>query len=63
MAGQQGEQFDFVGLVNQLKAALAADPTITIWQLASHLVDFSLGGSDTQAIGGDMAYLYEKMVI
>ncbi|MDD5385109.1 MAG: calcium-binding protein [Gallionella sp.] len=54
------QQFDFVGLANQFEAALAADPSITTWQLAPHLADFSIGGSDTQAIGGDMAYLYGK---
>jgi len=54
------QQFDFVGLANRFEAALAADPTITTWQLAPHLADFSLGGSDTAAIGGDMAYLYGK---
>ncbi len=54
------QQFDFLGLANQFEAALAADPTITTWQLAPHLADFSLGGSDTAAIGGDMAYLYGK---
>ena len=54
------QQFDFVGLANQFEAALAVDPSITSWQLAPHLADFSLGGSDTAAIGGDMAYLYGK---
>jgi VCBS repeat-containing protein len=54
------QQFDFVGLANRFEAAQAADPTIVTWQLAPHLADFSLGGSDTAAIGGDMAYLYGK---
>ena len=54
------QQFDFLGLANQFEAAQAADPTITTWQLAPYLADFSLGGSDTAAIGGDMAYLYGK---
>ncbi len=54
------QQFDFVGLANQFEADLAADPTITTWQLAPHLAGFSLGGSDTAAVGGDMAYLYGK---
>jgi len=55
---QRTQQFDFVGLVNQFEAALAIDPGMTNWQLAPHLAEFTLGGSDTQAIGGDMAYLY-----
>ncbi|MBE0620821.1 MAG: tandem-95 repeat protein, partial [Burkholderiales bacterium] len=54
------QQFDFAGLADQFEADLAADPGITTWQLAPHLADFSLGGSDTEAIGGDMAYLYGK---
>jgi Ca2+-binding RTX toxin-like protein len=52
------QQFDFVRLANQFEAALAADPNINTWQLAPHLADFYLGGSDVEAIGGDMAYLY-----
>jgi len=52
------QQFDFVGLANQFEADLAADPTITSWQIAPHLTAFSLGGSDTDAIGGNMAYQY-----
>ncbi|MBK9160736.1 MAG: tandem-95 repeat protein [Nitrosomonadales bacterium] len=54
------QQFDFVGLANRFEAAQTADPSITSWQLGPHLADFSLGGSDTAAIGGDMAYLYGK---
>ena len=54
------QQFDFVGLANQFETVLAADPAITTWQLAPHLANFSLGGSGTAAIGGDMAYLYGK---
>lgn len=54
------QQFDFLGMANQFEAALAADSAITAWQLAPHLAGFSLGGSDTAAIGGDVAYLYGK---
>lgn len=58
LLNKQVQQFDFVGLANQFEAALAAAPGISTWQLAPHLADFYLGGSDIQAIGGDMAYLY-----
>ncbi|MEQ1813297.1 MAG: putative Ig domain-containing protein [Candidatus Nitrotoga sp.] len=58
LLNQRVRQFDFVGLASQFEAALAADPTLTAWQLAPHLSSFSMGGSGTQAIGGDMAYLY-----
>jgi VCBS repeat-containing protein len=54
------QQFDFVGLANRFEADLAADPTITTWQLGPHLGNYHLGGSDTAAIGGDMAYLYGR---
>ncbi|HUW25975.1 MAG TPA: putative Ig domain-containing protein [Gallionella sp.] len=53
------QQFDFLALVAQFEAALATDPWLTTWQLVPHLGGFSLG-SDTEAIGGDMAYLYGK---
>jgi VCBS repeat-containing protein len=54
------QQFDFLALAGQFEAALAADPSITAWQLAPHMAGCHLGGSDTVAIGGDMAYLYGK---
>jgi len=52
------QQFDFAGLAHQFEDALAADPGMTTWQLAPSLANFYLGGSDVQASGGDMAYLY-----
>ncbi|MDD5058244.1 MAG: putative Ig domain-containing protein, partial [Sideroxydans sp.] len=60
LLNQRIQQFDFLALANQFEAALAADPSITSWQLAPHLADCCIGGSDTAAIGGDMAYLYGK---
>lgn len=54
------QQFEFIGLVNQFEAAITTDPTITTWQLAPHLSDYYFGGSDTQALGGAMAYQYGK---
>jgi Ca2+-binding RTX toxin-like protein len=52
------ERFDFAGLASRFDAALAADPTITSWSIASALAATSLGGSDTSALGGDLAYQY-----
>jgi Ca2+-binding RTX toxin-like protein len=52
------EQFDFAGLVAQFDQAMAADPGLEWWNLSSTLLDHHLGGSDTAAIGGDLAYLY-----
>ncbi len=60
LLNQRVQQFNFLALANKFTAALAADPTITSWQLEPHLMDQGvyLGGSDTQALGGDMAYQY-----
>lgn len=52
------ETFDFAGLLAEYDAAWLADNTITRWSLANALTQFHLGGSDTAAIGGDLAYQY-----
>lgn len=52
------ERFNFAGLVSQFDAARAADSNLTTWQLSNALLDFHLGGSDTAAFGGDLAYQY-----
>ncbi|MHB1014108.1 MAG: putative Ig domain-containing protein [Desulfurivibrionaceae bacterium] len=52
------QQFDFLGLANQFEEAIAANPTITSWELAPHLADAYMGDSDTEALGGEMAYQY-----
>jgi Ca2+-binding RTX toxin-like protein len=51
-------EFDFGQLVAQFDAARAADPTLTTWQVNSDLAAAYLSGSDTQAMGGDLAYYY-----
>ena len=58
MLNKHVQKFNFTGLANQFETALRAGPGMTTWQLAPHLTEFYLGGSDTKAIGGDMAYLY-----
>jgi Ca2+-binding RTX toxin-like protein len=50
------ERFDFQGLVAQFDAARAADSMITRWQAMHALLDTHLGGSDEEAIGGELAY-------
>ena len=45
-------------VVGQFDAALAANPTITSWNLTNALSSCYLTGSDTAAIGGDFAYDY-----
>jgi Ca2+-binding RTX toxin-like protein len=54
------EQFNFDGLVTKFDQARAATPSMTSWALSSSLLEFYLAGSDTAAIGGDMAYQYAK---
>src|SRR6185503_11118429 len=51
-------RFNFDGLVSQFDAALAANPGLTSWALTNALTAFHLGGSDTDALGGDLAYRY-----
>jgi len=55
---QRIERFDFRGLVAQFDAARAADSMITRWQAMHALLDTHLGGSDEEAIGGELAYRY-----
>lgn len=50
------EAFDFAQLVAAFDAALLADPNLTSWALSSALAGNALGGSDTAALGGDLAY-------
>src|SRR6266581_601881 len=52
------ETFNFQGLVNAFDAARAADPGLTSWALTNGLAQFHLSGSDTDALGGDLAYQY-----
>jgi Ca2+-binding RTX toxin-like protein len=54
------EQFDFGGLVTKFDQARIANPALTSWALSSSLLEFYLNGSDTAAIGGDLAYQYAK---
>jgi hypothetical protein len=53
-------QFDFDGLVTKFDQARAANSSLTSWALSSSLLSFYLSGSDTAAIGGDLAYQYAK---
>ncbi|NHZ81452.1 hypothetical protein F2P44_19540 [Massilia sp. CCM 8695] len=52
------ELFDFAGLVGQFNQARLANPALTSWNMAQSLAAFSRGGSDSAAIGGDLAYHY-----
>jgi hypothetical protein len=52
------EKFNFQSLVGAFDSARAANPTLTTWALTNGLTQFQLAGSDTAALGGDLAYQY-----
>jgi Ca2+-binding RTX toxin-like protein len=52
------EQFNFDGLVSAFDQARVVNPNLTSWALSSSLTNFYINGSDTTAIGGDLAYQY-----
>ncbi len=54
------QTFDFAALVGAFDAARAADPMITRWALMDRLLTAHLAASDTEALGGDLAYQYGK---
>ena len=54
------ERFNFAGLATQFDQALAAKPALTSWALSNALATFATGGSETDALGGDLAYQYGR---
>ncbi|MGH8809683.1 MAG: calcium-binding protein, partial [Noviherbaspirillum sp.] len=54
------EQFNFAGLVERFDQTRAATPTLTRWTLMNSLLEMHLSGSDSDALGGDLAYQYGK---
>ncbi|MBC7945183.1 MAG: hypothetical protein H7X91_07985 [Burkholderiales bacterium] len=50
------EQFDFAGLVERFDQSRV----VSDWAVSNALLDFHLGGSDTEALGGDLAYQYGR---
>ncbi|WP_240481673.1 putative Ig domain-containing protein [Dechloromonas denitrificans] len=57
---QKVENFNFAGLAGAFDAARAANGSLTNWALTNALTSFQLAGSDTAALGGDLAYQYGK---
>ncbi|MFZ5755551.1 MAG: VCBS domain-containing protein [Pseudomonadota bacterium] len=55
---QKVESYDLDGLVARYEQLRAGTPGLNRWALAGALTEFHLGGSDTAAIGGDLAYRY-----
>jgi hypothetical protein len=60
MHNKKVETFDFEGLVAAFDAARTADPMLTSWVLTNALLTEHLGGSDSAALGGDLAYQYAR---
>jgi Ca2+-binding RTX toxin-like protein len=58
LLSQQVQTFDFAALANNFDQALAANPTLTSWSMTDALLTAHLAGSDTAALGGDLAYQY-----
>lgn len=52
------EQFNFTALTNKFDQVRVGQSSTFTWNMASSLETFSNGGSDTAAIGGDLAYQY-----
>lgn len=52
------ETFNFAGMVSQFDQARASNQNLSNWALTNALAQFHLSGSDTAAIGGDLAYQY-----
>ena len=57
---QKVENFNFAGLVGAFDAARTANAGLSSWALTDALTSFQLAGSDTAAMGGDLAYQYGK---
>jgi Ca2+-binding RTX toxin-like protein len=58
LVNQKVEQFDFTALVAKFDQARAQNATLTSWNLMNGLLDAHLASSDSEAMGGDLAYQY-----
>ena len=54
----QVQSFNFAALATSFDQARAAYPTLTAWSLTDALLTAHLSGSDTAALGGDLAFQY-----
>ena len=52
------QRFDLKRLAQEYDQARAGDPTLDRWALMNRLLDVRLAASDTEAVGGDLAYQY-----
>jgi Ca2+-binding RTX toxin-like protein len=58
MRNRKAVSFDFALLANRYDALRAANPNLTSWAVAGELNNYFKASSDTQAIGGDLAFRY-----
>jgi trimeric autotransporter adhesin len=58
LLNHQVQTFDFAALAASFDQARAANPTLTAWSLTDALLTAHLAGSDTAALGGDLAFQY-----
>jgi hypothetical protein len=52
------ENFNFANLVTRFDQERAANPALSSWNVMDALLTFHTSGSDTAALGGDLAYGY-----
>lgn len=58
LLNHQVQSFNFATLASSFDQALATNPTLTAWSMTDALLTAHLAGSDTAALGGDLAYHY-----
>ena len=58
LLGAKVERFNFMTLVQAFDAARTANANLTRWQAMDTLLTAHLAASDTDALGGDLAYQY-----
>ena len=56
--GNKVNEFKFSKLVTDFDQARAINPTLSNWHVMNSLLSAHLSGSDTAALGGDLAYYY-----
>jgi Ca2+-binding RTX toxin-like protein len=56
----RAELYDFKALVAKFDAARAVNPQLSSWHLMNGLLDAHLAGSDSAALGGDLAMVYAQ---
>jgi Ca2+-binding RTX toxin-like protein len=58
LANRRIARFDFAGLASRFDAERTANPALTRWSVATALASCHVAGSDSAALGGDLAYQY-----